>query len=83
MAVLNYFIPQTLKIKFYWIIIGNQSYACLQAIYLSGPVCQKPINANPRLKISQGVYFLHSQMLFSADIRHNFTLEEVILEKQK
>ena len=44
------------------------------------PVVQKPINATPRLKINQGVY---SKMPFNADIRQNFTLEEVNLEKQK
>ena len=49
---------------------------------LQGPVVQKPINTNPRLKINQGL-FLYSQMLFSTDIRPNFTLEEVNLEKQK
>ena len=49
-----------------------------------GPVVQKQINANPRLKINQEVYFsTYSQMLFNADIRQNFTLEEVNLEKQK
>ena len=26
-------------------------------VILLGPVVQKPINANPRLKINQGVYF--------------------------
>ena len=46
-----------------------------------GPVVQNPVNANPRLKINQGVYF--SQMLINADIRQNFTSEEVNLEKQK
>ena len=49
-----------------------------------GPVVQKQINANPRLKINHKVYFsTYSQMLFNADIRQNFTLEEVNLEKQK
>ena len=28
-------------------------------------------------------FFLYSQMLFNADIRQNFTLEEVNLEKEK
>ena len=44
---------------------------------------QKPINACPRLKINQGVYFnLNSQMLFNTDIQKNVTLEEGNLEKQ-
>ena len=43
---------------------------------VQGPVVQKPIKANPSL-------FLYSQMLFNADIRENFTVEEVNLEKQK
>ena len=38
-----------------------------------GPVVQKLIIANPRLKINQGVFFLYSQMLFNADIQKNFT----------
>ena len=42
---------------------------------IQGLVVQKPINTNPRLKIYQ--------MLFKADIRINFTLEEINLEKQK
>ena len=45
-----------------------------------GPVVQKPINANPRLRIKQGVCFSSSKNLFSADIRQNFRLEEVNLE---
>ena len=49
---------------------------------LQGPVVPKSINANPRLKINQGVLFLHSQMLFNADIWQNFTLEEFNLEKE-
>ena len=28
-----------------------------QELMFQGPVVQKPINANPRLKINQGVYF--------------------------
>ena len=50
---------------------------------VQGSVVQKPIKANPRLKIKQGVYFSAWKDLFSADIRQNFTLEEVNLEKQK
>ena len=49
-----------------------------------GPVVQKPINAYPRLKINQGVYFsTPTCTLFNADIRQSFALEEVNLEKQK
>ena len=51
----------------------------VRAEYL-GPVVQKPINANPSLKINQlRSLFLHSQSLFNADILQNFTLEEVKL----
>ena len=52
-------------------------------ISVQGPVVQKPIKANPRLKINREVYFSTSKMLFTTDIRQNFTLEEVNLEKQK
>ena len=55
---------------------------------LPGPGCSKAdsLNANPRLQINQGEYFsfnFDSQMLFNADIRQNFTLEEVAHLKQK
>ena len=45
------------------------------------PVVQNPINDNPRLKINQG--FLNSKVLFNADIRQDFTSEEVDFEKQE
>ena len=48
-----------------------------------GLVVQKPINANPRLKINQQVYFSTSINLFSAYNRQKFTLEVVNIEKQK
>ena len=55
-----------------------------KASIILGLVVQKPIYANPRLKINQGVYFsIISQMLFNIDIQQDFTLEEVNLEKQK
>ena len=50
-----------------------------------GPAVQKPINANPRLKINLGViqYFFNSQMLFNTDIQQNFALAEVNPEREK
>ena len=30
---------------------------CMELSHSLGPVVQKPINVNPRLKINQGVYF--------------------------
>ena len=49
-----------------------------------GPVVQKQINAIPRLKINQGVYFsspkCRSTLIFGKTL---CTLEEVNLEKQK
>ena len=42
-----------------------------------------PITANPKLKNDQGVYFSTPKMLFNADVRQNFTIEEVTLVKQK
>ena len=50
-------------------------------ITLQDPVVQNPINDNPRLKVNQGV--LNSKVLFNADIRQNFTSEEVDFEKQE
>ena len=47
-----------------------------------GPVVLKPINANPRFKVNQGV-FLFSKVLFNVDIRQNFTLGEGNFEKHK
>ena len=56
-----------------------------QTVYnTQGPVVQKPINANPRLKINHEVYFeIYPQTLFNAFILQNFRLEEVNPEKQK
>ena len=51
--------------------------------FLQGPVFQKTINANPRLRKKPRNLFLYFQVLFNADFRQNFTLEEVNLEKQK
>ena len=49
-----------------------------------GPVVQKPINANPRLKVNQGVYFSTPRCCSTlSDIRQNLTLEEVNFEEQK
>ena len=48
-----------------------------------GPVVQKLINANPRLKINLGVIFLYSQILFNTDIQQNFALAEVNPEREK
>ena len=59
-----------------------QSLCCMSQTAL-GPVVQKPINANLRLKINQGVLFLYSQLLFNGDTGQNFTLEEVNLEIQE
>ena len=56
-------------------------FGCGLSLHL-GPVVRKPINANPRLKIKRLSLFLYSQMLFNADIRQNFSLEEVNLESQ-
>ena len=50
---------------------------------LLGPVVQNPINDNPRLKVNQGVYFSTPRCFFNADIRQNFTSEEVDFEKQE
>ena len=36
---------------------AHNGLADVQTLYHLGPVVQKPINANPRLKINQGVYF--------------------------
>ena len=55
----------------------------LTSANVQGPVVQKPINANPRLKYNQGVCFSTSKNLFSAEIWQNYTLKEVNLEKQK
>ena len=52
-------------------------------VLLHGPVVQKAINANPRLKINQGRLFLYSQTLFNTDILQNFTLEETDPENKK
>ena len=59
------------------------SKTALKNKYL-GPVVQKPINANPGLKINQGVYIysIYSQLLLNGDTRQNFTFE-VNLEKQE
>ena len=48
-----------------------------------GPVVRKPINAISQINSLRRSLFLYSQMLFNADIRQKFTLEEVNLEKQK
>ena len=49
-----------------------------------GPAVQKPINANPRLKVNHEVYFsIIPQTLFNADILQNFRLEEVNPDKQR
>ena len=61
---------------------GNELIQILKFIP-QGPVVQKPINANLRLKINQGVLFLYSQLLFNGDTGQNFTLEEVNLEIQE
>ena len=52
-------------------------------VTILGPVVQKPIKANLRLKINQGVLFLYSQLLFNGDTGQNFTSEEVNLEIQE
>ena len=46
-----------------------------------GRVLQKPINANPRIKINQGVYFSNPKCCSTLHISQNFTLEEANLEK--
>ena len=38
-------------------ILSIQWKLCLQSTVIQGPVVQKPINTNPRLKVNQGVYF--------------------------
>ena len=45
------------------------SSACISHENKLGQVVQKPINANPRLKIKKEVYFSSSKKLFSANIR--------------
>ena len=47
-----------------------------------GPVVQKPIIANPRLKVNQGVYFYTQRCCSTLIFGKNFTLE-VNFEKQK
>ena len=47
-----------------------------------GPVVQKLINANPRLKILPRRLFLYSQLLFNADIRQNLTSKKAILKNK-
>lgn len=49
---------------------------------LQGPVVQKPIYTNPRLKVNQGVYFSSPRCCHNVDIWQNFTLEEVNFGKQ-
>ena len=52
--------------------------------FVQGPLVQKLININPRQFNSLWRSLIpYSQMLFKADIRQNFILEEVNLEKQK
>ena len=36
---------------------ANDDTRMIDVAILQGPVARKPINANPRLKINQGVYF--------------------------
>ena len=64
------------------VVICVRGYTFHGGTHITGtPVVQKPINANPRLKINQGVSLLLN--VFKADIRQNYTIEEVNLEKQK
>ena len=46
-----------------------------------GPVAQRPINANPRLKVNQAVYFSTSRCC--STLIFGKTLEEVNLKKSK
>ena len=57
---------------------------CVALKIVLGPVVQKPINSNPRLKVNEGVYFstLRCNLLNDA-IQQNFTLKEVNFEKQQ
>ena len=47
----------------------------LTVVIVLGPVVQKPINANPRLKINQGVYFstpkCFSTLIFGKTLHYN------------
>ncbi|XP_068744888.1 uncharacterized protein [Montipora capricornis] len=47
---------QSNKMRTYRLLKTIDNYKCEDYLHL-GPVVQKPINANPRLKINQGVYF--------------------------
>lgn len=48
----------------------------MTSITLEGPVARKPINANRRLIINQGLFVSLSQNLFSPDFLQNFRLKE-------
>ena len=59
-------------IVFHWIRKLSTIFLLVRDLCL-GPVVQKLINVNPRLKILPRRLFLYSQLLFNADIRQNLT----------
>lgn len=66
--------------RFSWFTISEN---CLESAKHQGSVVWKPINSNPRLKINQGIFFLHLQTLFDANILQNIRLVAIHPEKQK
>ena len=58
-------------------LVSMKNEATAGLVYLNlasgGPVVQNPINANPRLKINQGVYSFAPKYCSNADIRQIFT----------
>lgn len=61
----------------------NQSPKQRVANEVLDPVVQKPIDAYPRLKVNQGVYFSTPRCCTVLIIGKKFTLGEVDFEKEK
>ena len=60
-------------------VLGQRHFTLKVPLSTQGPVVQKPINANPRLKFNQGVYFSSPKCWSMLIFGKTFTLEEVNL----
>ena len=56
---------------------------CFLSLVLLGPVVQKPINANPGLKVNRGFNFSCIKVFFTANVSQSLRLLKVKTERQK